>query len=337
MNAIATFIDGLPKAELHLHIEGTLEPELMFALAGRNGVALAHASVEELRAAYDFGNLQDFLDIYYQGMAALIEERDFYDLTRAYMKRAREQNVLHAEIFFDPQAHTGRGVAFATVIDGIHRALVDAESELGVTAKLIMCFLRHLDEGAAMATLDEALAYRDRIVAVGLDSSERGNPPGKFAQVFARARAEGFIAVAHAGEEGPAAYVREALDALAVARIDHGNASLDDDALVRRLVRDRTPLTVCPLSNLKLGVVDDMANHPLATMLEKGLLATVNSDDPAYFGGYVNENYRAVQAALGLTREQLTTLARNSFEASFLAPERKAALIGKLDDYVAAH
>ncbi|MEE8274884.1 MAG: adenosine deaminase [Alphaproteobacteria bacterium] len=337
MNAIATFIDGLPKAELHLHIEGTLEPELMFALAGRNGVALAHASVEELRAAYDFGNLRDFLDIYYHGMAVLIEERDFYDLTRAYMKRAREQNVLHAEIFFDPQAHTGRGVAFATVIDGIHRALVDAESELGVTAKLIMCFLRHLDEGAAMATLDEALAYRDRIVAVGLDSSERGNPPGKFAQVFARARGEGFIAVAHAGEEGPAAYVREALDALAVARIDHGNASLDDDALVHRLVRDRTPLTVCPLSNLKLGVVDDMANHPLATMLEKGLLATVNSDDPAYFGGYVNENYRAVQAALGLTREQLTTLARNSFEASFLAPERKAALIGKLDDYVAAH
>ncbi|MEE8533978.1 MAG: adenosine deaminase [Alphaproteobacteria bacterium] len=337
MNAIATFIDGLPKAELHLHIEGTLEPELMFALAGRNGVALAHASVEELRAAYDFGNLQDFLDIYYQGMAALIEERDFYDLTRAYMIRAREQNVLHAEIFFDPQAHTGRGVAFATVIDGIHRALVDAESELGVTAKLIMCFLRHLDEDAAMATLEEALAYRDRIVAVGLDSSERGNPPGKFAQVFARARAEGFIAVAHAGEEGPAAYVREALDALAVVRIDHGNASLDDDALVRRLVRDRTPLTVCPLSNLKLGVIDDMANHPLATMLEKGLLATVNSDDPAYFGGYVNENYRAVQAALGLTREQLTTLARNSFEASFLAPGRKAALIGKLDDYVAAH
>ena len=337
MNAIATFIDGLPKAELHLHIEGTLEPELMFALAGRNGVALAHASVEELRAAYDFGNLQDFLDIYYQGMAALIEERDFYDLTRAYMKRAREQNVLHAEIFFDPQAHTGRGVAFATAIDGIHRALVDAESELGITAKLIMCFLRHLDEDAAMATLEEALAYRDRIVAVGLDSSERGNPPGKFAQVFARARAEGFIAVAHAGEEGPAAYVREALDALAVVRIDHGNASLDDDALVRRLVRDRTPLTVCPLSNLKLGVVDDMANHPLATMLDKGLLATVNSDDPAYFGGYVNENYRAVQAALGLTREQLTTLARNSFEASFLAPEQKAALIGKLDDYVAAH
>ena len=337
MNAIATFIDGLPKAELHLHIEGTLEPELMFALAGRNGVALAHASVEELRAAYDFDNLQDFLDIYYQGMAALIEERDFYDLTRAYMKRAREQNVLHAEIFFDPQAHTGRGVAFATVIDGIHRALVDAESELGVTAKLIMCFLRHLDEDAAMATLDEALAYRDRIVAVGLDSSERGNPPGKFAQVFARARAEGFIAVAHAGEEGPAAYVREALDALAVVRIDHGNASLDDDALVRRLVRDRTPLTVCPLSNLKLGVVDDMANHPLATMLDKGLLATVNSDDPAYFGGYVNENYRAVQAALGLTREQLATLARNSFEASFLAPGRKAALIGKLDDYVASH
>ena len=337
MNAIATFIDGLPKAELHLHIEGTLEPELMFALAGRNGVALAHASVEELRAAYDFGNLQDFLDIYYQGMAALIEERDFYDLTRAYMIRAREQNVLHAEIFFDPQAHTGRGVAFATVIDGIHRALVDAESELGVTAKLIMCFLRHLDEDAAMATLDEALAYRDRIVAVGLDSSERGNPPGKFAQVFARARAAGFIAVAHAGEEGPAAYVREALDALAVVRIDHGNASLDDDALVRRLVRDRTPLTVCPLSNLKLGVVDDMANHPLATMLDKGLLATVNSDDPAYFGGYVNENYRAVQAALGLTREQLATLARNSFEASFLAPEQKAALIGKLDDYVASH
>ena len=337
MNAIATFIDGLPKAELHLHIEGTLEPELMFALARRNGVALAHASVEDLRAAYDFADLQGFLDIYYRGMAALIEERDFYDLTRAYMKRAREQNVLHAEIFFDPQAHTGRGVAFATVIDGIHRALVDAESELGITAKLIMCFLRHLDEDAAMATLEEALAYRDRIVAVGLDSSERGNPPGKFAQVFARARAEGFIAVAHAGEEGPAAYVREALDALAVVRIDHGNASLDDDALVRRLVRDRTPLTVCPLSNLKLGVIDDMANHPLATMLEKGLLATVNSDDPAYFGGYVNENYRAVQAALGLTREQLTTLARNSFEASFLAPGRKAALIGKLDDYVAAH
>ena len=336
MTAIASFIEGLPKAELHLHIEGTLEPELLFAIAARNGVTLPYATVGALRAAYAFENLRDFLHIYYQGMDVLRAERDFYDLTRAYLEKARAQNVLHAEIFFDPQAHEGRGVAFATVIGGICRALDDGKRDLGITSKLILCFLRDRDAKEAMATLEEALAYRERIVAVGLDSAELGHPPAKFTEVFARARAEGFLTVAHAGEEGPPDYVREALDLLQVSRIDHGNRALEDERLVARLARDKVPLTVCPLSNLKLGVVEDMKAHPLKAMLDRGLIATVNSDDPAYFGGYVNENYRAVQAALGLTRNELLRLARNSFEASFLDRTEKDDLLARLDDYVAA-
>lgn len=327
----AAFIAALPKAELHLHIEGTLEPELMFALAERNGIRLPYSSVEELRSAYRFSNLQDFLDIYYAGAGALVEMQDFYDLTWAYLQRAFTQNVRHVEIFFDPQTHTGRGVEFATVVDGINRALVDAEARLGINSRLILCFLRHLDEADALETLDAAMAYRDRIAGVGLDSSERGNPPGKFREVFRRARAAGFVAVAHAGEEGPAEYVREALDVLEVVRIDHGNNALDDAGLVAELVRRRIPLTVCPLSNVKLRVVNDIREHPLKRMLNLGLFVTVNSDDPAYFGGYVNENYIAVAEALGLSREDLRQLARNSFEASWLDAEAKSALIAEVD------
>ena len=327
----AAFVAALPKAELHLHIEGTLEPELMFAIAARNSISLPYASVEEVRAAYRFSNLQDFLDIYYAGANALLETQDFYDLTWAYLERAFTQNVRHAEVFFDPQTHTGRGVAFATVIDGISRALADAEARLGITSRLIMCFLRHLDEKVALETLDMAMHYRDRIAGVGLDSSERGNPPGKFREVFRRARAAGFVAVAHAGEEGPAEYVREALDILEVARIDHGNNALDDAGLVAELARRRIPLTVCPLSNVKLCVVDDIRAHPLKRMLDLGLFVTVNSDDPAYFGGYVNENYIAVAEALRLSRAELVQLARNSFEASLLDAEVKSALIAEVD------
>ena len=336
MTDLAEFVASLPKAELHLHIEGTFEPELMFAIAARNGIRLPYASVDEIRAAYAFTNLQDFLDIYYAGAGVLIEARDFYDLTWAYLVRAHEQNVRHAEIFFDPQTHTERGVHFDTVVDGIGRALDDARDRLGLTSRLIMCFLRHLDEAAAFETLDAAMAHRDRIVAVGLDSSERGNPPRKFREVFRRAREAGFLAVAHAGEEGPPEYIRESLDLLEVVRIDHGNAALQDPELVAELVRRRVPLTVCPLSNLKLCVVDDMAGHPLGKMLDLGLFATVNSDDPAYFGGYVNENYSAVGEALDLTREQLVRLARNSFEASFLDAPARAALLAELDAAAAA-
>ncbi len=336
MTDIARFIQGLPKAELHLHIEGTLEPELMFALAERNGVALPYASVEALRAAYDFGSLQDFLDLYYQGMAVLLQEQDFYDLTWAYLERARAQNVRHAEIFFDPQGHTERGVAFATAFEGIDRALRDAEAKLGLSSALIMCFLRHLDQDQAFETLAQAQPYRERIVAVGLDSSERGHPPAKFAEVFARARAQGFLAVAHAGEEGPPDYVREALDLLQVRRIDHGVRAMEDEALVARLAESRMPLTVCPLSNVRLAVYRDMKDHPLRRMLEAGLMVTVNSDDPAYFGGYVNENYLAVHDALQLSTQQLAEIARNSFEAAFLDDARKAALVAEVEAYSAA-
>ncbi len=331
MNDIAEFVAGLPKAELHLHIEGTLEPELMFALSRRNGVTLPYDSVEAVRAAYAFSNLQDFLDIYYAGASVLIEARDFHDLTAAYLARAHADNVRHVEIFFDPQTHTERGIAFETVIDGIVGALDEARDRLGITSKVIMCFLRHLDQGAAFRTLEAAMPHRHRIAAVGLDSSERGNPPSKFREVFQAARAAGFAAVAHAGEEGPPEYIREALDLLGVIRIDHGNAALGDDRLVAELVRRRVPLTVCPLSNLALRVVDDMKAHPLKRMLELGLVATVNSDDPAYFGGYVNDNYIAVAEALGLSREDLVLLARNSFEASLLETPAKAALAAELD------
>ena len=331
MTGLTDFVASLPKAELHLHIEGTFEPELMFAVARRNDIALPWATVGEVRDAYAFSNLQDFLDLYYAGAGVLIEARDFYDLTWAYLRRAHAQNVRHAEIFFDPQTHTGRGVAFDTVVDGIGRALDNARSRLGLTSRLIMCFLRHLDQSAAFETLDAAMAHRDRIIAVGLDSSERGHPPGKFREVFRRAREAGFLAVAHAGEEGPPEYVRESLDVLEVARIDHGNAALADPALVADLARRRVPLTVCPLSNLKLRVVEDMRCHPLKRMLELGLCATVNSDDPAYFGGYVNENYIAAAEALDLTRGDLVRLARNSFEASFLDADAKAAHLAALD------
>jgi adenosine deaminase len=329
----AAFIAGLPKAELHLHIEGSLEPELMFELAQRNQVAIPFASVAEVRAAYAFSNLQDFLDIYYQGMGVLHTEQDFHDLTAAYCARAHADAVRHIEIFFDPQGHTTRGVAFATVIAGITRALDDARERYSMTSKLILCFLRHLSEADAEATLDEALPYLDRIDGVGLDSSEVGHPPSKFARVFARAKDLGLRIVAHAGEEGPPAYVHEALDLLQVDRIDHGNRSLEDAALVKRLADEGVTLTVCPLSNLKLCVVDNIADHPLKTMLDAGLRATVNSDDPSYFGGYVNANYVAVADALDLSKADLVTLARNSFTGSFLSDAAKAAHLAAIDAY----
>jgi adenosine deaminase len=313
------FIASLPKAELHLHIEGTLEPELMFVLAKRNGIAMPYASVEALRRAYEFTDLQSFLDIYYQGAAVLQTRQDFYDMTAAYFRRAGSQNVRHAEIFFDPQTHTHRGIAMETVIGGIADAQRDAERVQGITSKLILCFLRHLDEEDAMRTLEEALPFRDKLVAVGLDSSERGHPPSKFERVFAKAREAGLLAVAHAGEEGPPEYIREALDLLQVRRIDHGVRCLEDPELVDRLVREQIPLTVCPLSNIKLRVFERMTDHPLREMLRRGLKVTINSDDPSYFGGYVNENYLAVAEALLLTREELEQLAKNSFEASFVS------------------
>ncbi len=327
----AAFIARLPKAELHLHIEGSLEPELMFELAQRNRVTIPFASVDEVRAAYAFSNLQDFLDIYYQGMGVLHREQDFYDLTAAYLARANADNVRHVEIFFDPQGHTERGVAFETVITGITRALDDAEASYGMTSKLILCFLRHLSEAEAEATLDAALPYLDRIDGVGLDSSEVGHPPSKFERVFARARGLGLKIVAHAGEEGPPDYVHEALDLLKVDRIDHGNRSLEDPVLVARLAAEGMTLTVCPLSNLKLCVVDDIAAHPLRTMLDAGLKATVNSDDPSYFGGYVNANYQAVADALDLSKGELLALARNSFTGSFLDDATKTRHLAAID------
>ncbi|MFQ5562633.1 MAG: adenosine deaminase [Parvularculaceae bacterium] len=320
----------LPKAELHLHIEGSLEPEQMFALARRNKLDIPFKSVEEVRAAYDFSNLQDFLDIYYQGMGVLQTEDDFYDLTMAYLNRAQADNVRHAEIFFDPQGHTERGLPFSIAIEGILRALEDG-ARLGVTSKLIMCFLRHLSEEDAFATLEQAGPYLDRIVAVGLDSSEQGHPPSKFTRVFEAARERGLKCVAHAGEEGPPDYVHEALDLLRIVRLDHGNRSLEDDALVERLAKEQMTLTVCPLSNLKLCVVDDMRAHPMKRMLDLGLRATVNSDDPSYFGGYMNDNFAAVIDALDLNKDDVRTLAENSFRGSFLSEEEKAAHLAAVD------
>ena len=333
-NFMESFIKGIPKAELHLHVEGTLEPELMFAIAERNCVKLGFKSVGELRAMYNFKNLQDFLGIYYKGVEVLMTERDFYDLTLAYLRKASSQNVLHAEIFFDPQAHTNRGVSFKTVINGIHRALMHAEEKLGISTKLIMCFLRDLDEESAMRTLEEGLPYKDWIVAVGLNSAEIGNPPSKFQRVFERAREEGFLTVAHAGEEGPAEYVWEAIDLLKVSRVDHGNRSPDDENLVQELARRKIPLTLCPLSNLKLGIISDMENYPLKRMMDKGLIVTINSDDPAYFGGYINENYFAVQKALKLDEEDVYQIAKNSFIASFLDRSQKEKMIKRLERYV---
>jgi adenine deaminase len=327
------FIEGLPKVELHMHIEGSLEPKLMFELAQRNGVKIPFKNVDEVRKAYSFSDLQDFLDIYYSGMSVLQKEQDYYDLTWAYLDRVAKQNVLHTEIFFDPQAHTGRGVKFETVLSGIYRALEDGKQKLGISSCLIMCFLRHLSEEDAFKTLDQALSHKDKIAGVGLDSSERGHPPSKFARLFACARREGFRLMAHAGEEGPPEYVWEAVDQLKVDRIDHGNRSLEDDKLVAHLVKQGIALTVCPLSNLKLCVVNDMRKHPLRKMLDLGIKATINSDDPAYFGGYINENYKAVTAALGLGKDDLLTLVRNSIEGSFLDLGSKAALRSKLDRY----
>lgn len=328
------FIRGIPKAELHLHIEGTFEPELMFVMSKRNNIRLKYKSIEELQKAYNFNNLQEFLDIYYDGASVLITEKDFYDLTWAYIEKIYRENVLHAEIFFDPQTHTDRGILFKTAITGIHNALKDANEKLGISSDLILCFLRHLDADSAMKTLEEAIPFRNWITAVGLDSSELGHPPSKFREVFDKARALRFLTVAHAGEEGPAEYVREAVDYLKVSRIDHGNNALHDEKLVKELVKRRIPLTVCPLSNLKLKVVSDLKDHPLKKMLQKGLVATINSDDPAYFGGYINENYIAVSDALSLTKDDIYQLARNSFEASFLPQEQKGLLIKKLDDYM---
>lgn len=331
MRTIEDFICNIPKAELHVHLEGTFEPELMFKIAERNKLKINYQSVEELKAAYDFNNLQEFLDIYYSGADVLIEEQDFYDLTWAYLQKIHSQQVLHTEVFFDPQTHCMRGVSFHTVISGIHRALEDGREKLGISYKLILSILRHLSEESAFQSLREALPYKSRIMAIGLDSSEKGHPPSKFEQVFALAREEGFLTVAHAGEEGPPEYVWEALNLLHVSRIDHGNRSLEDPALVGELVRRNMPLTVCPLSNLKLKVVQDMTRHPLTEMLEKGILATVNSDDPAYFGGYVNENFQEAAKALNLTREQIVQLAKNSFTASFLGEKEKLEMIEKVE------
>ncbi len=321
----------MPKAELHIHIEGSLEPKLIFALAQRNSVTLPYASVEELRSAYAFTNLQSFLDIYYAGASVLITEQDFYDMANAYFVKAAADNVVHAELFFDPQTHTARGVSMQTVINGLHRACVDAEKNLGVSASLILCFLRHLSEAEAFETLEQAMPYRDKFIGVGLDSGEVGNPPEKFARVFARCRELGLHLVAHAGEEGPPAYIWTALDVLKVERIDHGVQAIQDAALMQRLAKDRIALTVCPLSNLKLCVFPDLAQHNLRKLLDAGLAATVNSDDPAYFGGYMNENFSQTFAATGMDAQHAWTLARNSFEASFIDQTAKRRYIDQLN------
>jgi adenosine deaminase len=330
---IEAFIRGLPKAELHLHIEGTLEPELAFALARKHGVALPYADVDELRRAYRFTDLQSFLDIYYAGAAVLRDEEDFYALTAAYLRRVAEQGVVHVEIFFDPQTHTARGVAMAAMVTGIRRALQAAERDAGISSRLILCFLRHLSAADAMTTLEAALPFRGALAAVGLDSSEAGHPPSKFEAVFRRAREAGLAAVAHAGEEGPPAYVYEALDILHVQRIDHGVRSEENPALMLRLAQERMPLTVCPLSNVRLNVFDTLEAHNLGRLLARGLCVTVNSDDPAYFGGYLLENFLAAQRALGLSGADLRQLARNSFEGSFLSPADKARWINAVDSY----
>ena len=331
--ALATLIQSMPKAELHIHIEGSLEPELIFALAERNKVSVPYASVEELRKAYAFTDLQSFLDIYYAGASVLLTEQDFYDMTAAYLARAVADNVRHAEIFFDPQTHTTRGVAMETVIHGIHRACMEAE---GISASLILCFLRHLSEEEAFDTLEQALPYRDKFIGIGLDSSERGHPPEKFARVFARCRELGLHLVAHAGEEGPPAYISTALDLLKVERIDHGVRCLEDAELTARLAREKMPLTVCPLSNIKLCVFDSMSEHNMVKLLDAGLMVTVNSDDPAYFGGYMNANFLATFAALPLTAAHAKQLALNSFEAAFLDAGMKQKFRDEVEAFFAA-
>lgn len=333
-NELKQFIEKMPKAELHLHIEGSFEPELMFKIAKRNNVNIKYKSIEEVKEAYKFNNLQDFLDIYYAGAQVLITYQDFYDLTWAYIEKIHSQNVIHTEIFFDPQTHTERGIKFETVIKGIRDALNDAKEKYSISSKLILSFLRHLPETDAFKTLEEAMPFKDLFYAVGLDSSEIGNPPSKFKNVYEKCIEEGFKSVAHAGEEGPTEYIYEALDLLKISRLDHGNTSLQDEMLVKRLVDEKMALTICPLSNLKLQVVKDLKNHPLKTMLNKGLVATVNSDDPAYFGGYMNENFIAITEALNLTKTDLIQLTKNSFEASFLTVDEKNIMLQKLEEYI---
>jgi adenosine deaminase len=329
------FIRALPKTELHVHIEGTLEPELVFALAAKHGIELPYRSIAELRSAYRFVDLQSFLDIYYSATNVLRDAADFHAMTSAYLRRAHADGIVHSEIFFDPQAHTARGVPLGVVMAGLTQALEEAQAGTGITHRLILCFLRHLPAEDAMRTLEQALPWRDRLTAVGLDSSEAGHPPSKFAAVFERARNLGLLAVAHAGEEGPPAYIEEALDLLQVQRIDHGVRCLEDPALVARLARQRVPLTVCPLSNVRLRVFDTMFDHNLKTLLEQGLCVTVNSDDPAYFGGYLLDNFLAVTDALSLSHAQLAQLARNSIEASFLEPDGKQHWYNRIDQLLA--
>lgn len=331
--AMREWLRGLPKAELHLHIEGTLEPELMFKLAQRNGVELPFANVEEAHQAYVFDDLQSFLDIYYAGCSVLVTEADFADLTQEYLTRAAADGVLHTEIFFDPQTHTDRGISFGTVVAGITRGLEEGEREFGISSRLIMCFLRHLDADAAMATLEEALEFRGVITAVGLDSGESGNPPEKFEAVFDRARAAGFLTVAHAGEEGPPDYIRQAIDMLGASRIDHGVRVMEDPELVDRLVAEQVPCTVCPLSNVKLRVFPSLGEHPLRAMLQSGLRVSINSDDPAYFGGYIAENYIQTAQALAMTTEEMRAVARNSVLSSFLDAHARHELLAAVDAY----
>ncbi|EOV1173077.1 adenosine deaminase [Vibrio fluvialis] len=329
------FIQQLPKVELHLHIEGSLEPELMFDLAQRNQIAIPFSSPDEVRAAYQFSNLQSFLDIYYQGANVLIHEQDFFDLTWAYLLRCQQDNVMHTEIFFDPQTHTARGIAFETVINGITQALEKGQQELGISSQLIMCFLRHLSEADAMLTLQQALPYKDKIVGVGLDSSEQGHPPEKFQQVFRQAREAGFIAVAHAGEEGPALNIRNAIDMLGVQRVDHGVRCVEDAALVQELRETRMPLTVCPLSNLKLKVFTEMEQHNIVELLRQGLCVTINSDDPAYFGGYMTDNFMAVAKAHPMSHQELAQFTLNAIEASFISDAEKAHMNAKVYEVLA--
>jgi adenosine deaminase len=326
------FIQALPKIELHLHIEGTLEPGLLFELAQRNGINIPFKSESEVRDAYQFSDLQSFLDIYYQGANVLIHEQDFFDLSWAYLLRCRQDNVVHTEIFFDPQTHTERGIAFDTIIGGIHRALLQAETELQITSRLILCFLRHLDEASALATLESARAHGDKIVAVGLDSSEKGNPPAKFKRVFERALDAGFLTVAHAGEEGPASYISDSLSLLKVSRIDHGVRCVEDPALVEQLIADRIPLTVCPLSNIKLRVFDTMAQHNIVELLRRGLCVTINSDDPAYFGGYMTDNFLAVAAAHSMNTREIAQFTFNAIDASFTSKHEKQRLEAMVND-----
>ena len=330
MEDIAKFIREVPKTELHLHIEGTLEPELMFDLAKRNGIKIPYSNVNEVKSAYNFSNLETFLNIYYEGSKVLINEKDFFDLTWSYAVKCREDNIVHTEIFFDPQAHLSRGIKFETVINGINKALLKANKEFGLTYKIIMCFLRHLDEKSAFKVLDQAIEHKDKIIAVGLDSSEKGNPPSKFKNVFKKAIKEGFLTVAHAGEEGPPEYIWEAINLLEVKRIDHGVQCLKDEKLTKELIKKQIPLTVCPLSNIKLCVFKDLKEHNLKKMLNEGLMVMVNSDDPAYFGGYLNDNLVESQAALNLSKNELKTLIINSFKSSFLSEEKKMQWIKKI-------